>query len=213
VQTNLIEDGAPLGTGSVVATSASVMWYASNTWSSTGLGEENNNFTGAQSANYPGFGADAVLMAGYLDMETQNPEVTFIQVSNLPPEISSGFGVFIYGVPGYPGRGGVYAVNEQNNASGTGTYQYYVASGIQDPTKMGTQGLFSGPNFAQAIGDDTTYGAANGSQDDFGNFMYFPALSGTTVTITAISQPMPSLTGYNGTVRAPIAAIQIVAGG
>jgi hypothetical protein len=212
VQMNLVEDGTPLGTGVAVHTTAQVLWYASNTWSSTGLGEENNNFKGPQSANYPGYGADAVLMAGYLDMETQNPEVTFIQITNIPPEIASGFGVFLYAVPGVPGRGGVYAVDEQNNSSGTGTYQYYVASGTQDPTKAGTQGLFSGPDFSQAVGDDMTYGA-NGSQDDFGNFLYWTGLSGTTVTITAISQPMPALTGYNGTVRAPIAAIQLVAGG
>ena len=94
VQLALVEDGTPLGTGVAVPTTAQVLWYASNTWSSTGLGEEDNNFTGAPSKNYPGEGADAVLMAGYLDMETQNPEVTFIQITNLPPELSTDFGVF-----------------------------------------------------------------------------------------------------------------------
>ena len=220
VQMNLVEDGSPLGTGVAVHTTAQVLWYASNTWASTGLGEENNNFQGPASANYHGYGADAVLMAGYLDMETNNPEVTFIQVTNLPPEISAGFAVFLYAVPGQPGRGGVYAVNEQSNLGGQGTYQYYVASGIEDPTKPASdpteQGTFSGPDFAQATGGDTTYGA-DGLTDDFGNFLYFPNLSGTTVTITAISQPMPNLPGYTGSsagaVRAPIAAIQLVAGG
>ena len=71
--------------------------------------------------------------------------------------------------------------------------------------------MYSGPQFQQAYGDDTTYGAG-GNTDDFGNYLYFPNITGTTATITAISQPMPALTGYNGTVRAPIAAVQLVAG-
>src|SRR5205085_611374 len=61
--------------GTVVSTSTTVIWYASNTWASTGKGEENDNFTGA----------DHTLMAGYLDMEVGRPAVTFIQISNLPP--------------------------------------------------------------------------------------------------------------------------------
>jgi hypothetical protein len=214
LQPNLVEDGTPLGTGVAVNTTAQVVWFASNTWASTGKGEENNNFTGTPSVNYPGEGADAVLMAGYLDMNQGFPEATFIQFTNLPVEISTDFGVYIYAVPGVPGRGGIYSVNTGGGASGvnsTSSYQYYVASGIQDTTKQGTQGLFSGPQFVQAIGDDNSFGA-NGSQDDFGNYLYFPTLSGTTVTITAIDQAMPSLPGYNGTMRAPIAAVQLVAG-
>jgi hypothetical protein len=87
-----------------------------------------------------------------------------------------------------------------------------VASGTQDATKSGTQGLYSGPDFVQSFGDDSTYGA-NGSTDDFGNYMAFTGLTGPTISITAVSQMMPQGgTGYsnNGYPRAPINGIQLV---
>src|SRR5207244_1390543 len=50
--TNLVEDV----NGVAKQSSAQVFWQATNTWASTGKGEEGNNFTGA----------DKTLMAGYL---------------------------------------------------------------------------------------------------------------------------------------------------
>jgi hypothetical protein len=84
---------------------AHVFWYATSTWSSTGIGEENNNFAGA----------DRKLMSGYLDMQNTNPEVTFIQISNLPGSLSGSYTVYVYALSGQPGRGGFYSVNEAAN--------------------------------------------------------------------------------------------------
>jgi hypothetical protein len=218
VQLNLVEDGSPLGTGIAVQTTASVSWYASGTWASTGKGEENNNFAGTASVNYPGEGADAVLMAGYLDMslDSAGPQTTIVQIDNLPPEISGGFGVYIYALGGQAGRGGVYQAvsNAFSGSPSKPNQQLCVASGTVDSGKSTTydQGDYDGPDFIQVIGDDNSFGAVNGNTDDFGNFMYFPSLQGTSVTITATSILMPSLPGYSSTPRAPINAVQIVAG-
>ncbi|HLJ94927.1 MAG TPA: hypothetical protein VKU02_17260 [Gemmataceae bacterium] len=195
---NLLEDV----NGTASRTGAQVVWYASNTWASTGKGEENNNFQGA----------DHTLMSGYLDMEVGQPAVTFIQVSNLPASFSGTFDVYIYALAGVPGRGGIYEVNgAQNRGVGPqGNYAYYVASGTADPTKTGTQGLYSGPDWVQAIGDDKNFGSDGVNQDDFGNYIAFYGLQGPTVNITAVSLAMPSLPGYNGTPRAPLNGIQLV---
>src|SRR5262249_17515205 len=141
---------------------------------------------------------------------------TFIQVTNLPASFSGTYDVYIYAMGGFPGCGGVYEVNGNQSRSNLAlcpacNYQYYVASGIQNPNKSGTQGLYSGPDFFQSFGDDSSYGA-DGGTDDFGNYMMFKGLTGPTVSITAVAQPMPSATGYsfNGYPRAPINGIQIV---
>jgi hypothetical protein len=197
-QAKLLEDV----NGTASASTAQVIWYASNTWASTGKGEENNNFTGA----------DHTLMSGYLDMEVGQPAVTFIQISNLPASFSGTFDLYLYALAGVPGRGGLYEVNgNQNRGLGSqGNYAYFVDSGTTDTTKTGTQGLYSGPDFVQAIGDDPNFGSDGINQDDFGNYMAFFGLTGPTVNITAVSLPMPNLPGYNGTARAPINGLQLV---
>jgi hypothetical protein len=159
-------------------------------------------------------------MSGYLDMNTAPPPTlfgsTFIQVSNLPPSFSGTYDVYIYALGGFPGCGGVYEVNGSQSRTNLSlcpacNYQYYVASGTQDSAKPGTQGLYSGPDFVQSFGDDSTYGA-NGGTDDFGNYLAFTGLTGPTISITAVSQMMPQGTGYsnNGYPRAPINGIQLV---
>jgi hypothetical protein len=177
---------------------AKVLWYATSTWSSAGIGAENNNdFTGA----------DRKLMSGYLDMQNNNPEVTFIQISNLPASFSAAYTVYIYALGGQPGRGGIYSVNEPANQGIPGTFQYLVASGTHDPAKRGNQGYFNGAHYVQAIGDDPSFG-----HHDFGNYLVFPGQSGPTVTITSINLPMPQLRGYDHSYhRAPINGVQIVA--
>jgi hypothetical protein len=197
LQANLLEDVNNIAS----ASSAQVIWYASNTWASTGKGEENNNFKGA----------DHTLMSGYLDMEVGQPAVTFIQISNLPASFSGPYDVYIYALAGVAGRGGIYEVNGAQNrgVGGQGNYQYFVSSGTKDPTKS-NQGLFSGPDFVQAIGDDKTFGADGVTQNDFGNYMAFFGLTGSTVNITAVSLPMPNVTGFDGTPRAALNGIQIV---
>lgn len=201
--TGLVEDNNGVATTS----SAQVLWYASNTWASTGKGEENNNF---KDANH-------TLMSGYLDMETGYPGVTFIQISNLPPSFSGTYDVIIYTLPGVAGRGGIYEVNgNQNRGLGpNGNYAFAVTSGLKDPTKN-NQGTFSGPDFVQILGDDQQFGADGVNTNDFGNYIMFTQVSGPTVNIAAVSQAMPRdstgalLPGFDGTPRAALNAVQIV---
>jgi hypothetical protein len=195
--TNLLEDV----NGVATASSAQVIWYASNTWASTGKGEENNNFKDA----------DHTLMSGYLDMNVGQPGVTFIQLSNLPASFAGTYDVYLYTLPGVAGRGGVYEVNGGLGGSlgPTGHYAFAVTSGLKDPSK-GNQGTFSGPDFVQIIGDDNKYGADGVNVNDFGNYIAFMGVTGPTVNITAVSQAMPSGAGYDGTPRAALNAIQIV---
>lgn len=200
--TNLLEDVNGVATQS----SAQVFWHATNTWASTGKGEEGNNFAGA----------DRTLMTGYLDMSTAYPSFTYIQVSNLPPSFSGTYDLYIYAMGSYPGKGGEYSV-----IGATPPIEWIVGGGLGDPSKPGPggsppfQGQYSGPDFVQAIGDDSTFGA-NGNTDDFGNYLVFPGLSGPTVTIIATNLPMPGevqgsiLPGYNPNPRAPINGIQLV---
>jgi hypothetical protein len=199
--TSLLEDV----NGVASASSAQITWYASNTWASTGKGEENNNFKGA----------DHTLMAGYLDMEVGHEAMTFIQISNLPASFSGTYDVYIYTLPGVAGRGGLYQVNAaQNRAFGPqGNYAYAVTSGTKDPTKN-NQGLFSGPDFVQIVGDDPQWGSDGVNQDDFGNYIVFFGVTGPTVTIGAVSETLSALvpgnSAYDGTPRAGINAVQVV---
>ena len=192
--------------GVATASTAQVFWQATNTWASTGKGEEGNNFTGA----------NKTLMTGYLDMNTRYPSFIYIQVSNLPASFSGTYDLYIYGMGSYPGKGGEYTV-----IGAKPSIQWIVGGGLDDPTKPGPggsppfQGQFSGPDFVQALGTDSMFGA-NGNTDDFGNYLVFPGLSGPTVTIIAINLPMPGeaagniLPGYHPNPRAPINGIQLV---
>jgi hypothetical protein len=200
--TGLIEDKNGVATTS----SAQVFWQATNTWASTGKSEEGNNFTDA----------NKTLMSGYLDMSTAYPSFTYIQVSNLPASFSGTYDLYIYAMGSYPGKGGECTV-----IGATPSIQWIVGGGLGDPSKPGPggsppqQGQFSGPDFVQALGTDSTFGA-NGDMSDFGNYLMFPGLSGSTATIIAINLPMPGeakgsiLPGYNPNPRAPINGIQLV---
>jgi hypothetical protein len=85
--------------GASVATTVSVEWASNGTWSSTGRGEENNAFEGA----------DLALMTGYLD--TGAPTTTTVTIQNIPAALtSSGYNVIVYGLGGVAGRGGSYRV-------------------------------------------------------------------------------------------------------
>jgi hypothetical protein len=192
---SLVEDVNGVATTS----GAQVSWSATNTWASTGKGEENNNFVGA----------DKTLMSGYLDMNTAYPSFTFIQITNLPASFSGTYDVYIYALGGYPGKGGEYTVLGANPS-----IQSLVGGGTADPAKPGAsppqQGLFSGPSFVQALGDDKTFGADGVNTDDFGNYIVFSGVTGPTVTIIAINLPMPNLPGFNPNPRAPINGVQLV---
>ena len=98
--------------------------------------------------------------------------------------------------------------------------EWLVAAGTGDPGKPGTsppqQGLYSGPDFVQALGNDSTFGANGVNTNDFGNYLVFTGLSGPSVTIIATNLPMPGEAtgnihaGYNPNPRAPINAVQVV---
>jgi hypothetical protein len=145
--------------GVATTTGALVLWESTNTWSSTGKGEENNHFD---------FGTgDYALMTGYLDENTSTPSPVLVQIRNLPDDLASGtYDVYLYMCNGSPGESaGEYTVN----AAGP---KYVVAAG--------DKGQFSGPDYVQATGDDPTYGS-----NDFGNYVVFSGQTGSVVTITA----------------------------
>ena len=88
--------------GLPIASGASVTWSSNNTWSSTGLGEENNTATGE----------NGDLMSGYLDslgVGEQGPLVTVSGLSSVPA-FSLGYDVYVYVQGGVNGRGGNYTL-------------------------------------------------------------------------------------------------------
>jgi hypothetical protein len=85
--------------GTATPTAATVTWTSNNTWSSTGLGEENNTATGE----------NGDLMGGYLDTGGVGGTPVTITVANLPV-VSPRFDVYVYAVGGVNGRGGVYSI-------------------------------------------------------------------------------------------------------
>ena len=86
--------------GARITTSATVTWVSTLTWSSTGRGEENNQFPA---------GPDRTLMLGYLD--TANSSTTAVTIQNIPTDLtSSGYNVIVYALGGVVNRGGSYRV-------------------------------------------------------------------------------------------------------
>lgn len=82
-------------------TSVSLTFVSNNTWSSTGHGEENNQFPP---------GPDRTLMTAYLD--TGNATTTSVTISNLPPIMTTnGYSVYVYGMGGVgDGKSGGYRI-------------------------------------------------------------------------------------------------------
>jgi PEP-CTERM motif-containing protein len=88
--------------GAPTATAATAVWTSAGTWSSTGLGEENN--TAAHGDNRD-------LMAGYLDTGAVGGVPVSITVANLPPVAGFPFfDVYVYIQGGVNGRGGNYTI-------------------------------------------------------------------------------------------------------
>jgi hypothetical protein len=169
--------------GVATATAASVTWDSNNTWASTGVGEENNNFVGANKS----------LMTGYLDNSPPGPNnpndkgtitVTF---TGLPVSVVPNYSAIVYFLGGSPGS----ATNSRG-----GTYQ---ANG-QPPVYVGDVGGagFNGPTFVLDPGLNHT---------DKGNFVVFTNLTSPNLTITATAL---STDVDPNSFRAPINAIEIV---
>jgi hypothetical protein len=165
--------------GAMVPTEAAVFWDATNTFSSTGRGEENNNF--------PLDSADRKLMTGYLDQNTQF--TTFITIVNIPKELAP-YDVVIYTLGGMPDRGGEYTVN--GGVVPGVDLKFVVASAT-----IHGDAVFNGPKFVKAIGDDPAYGT-----NDWGNYVVFTNLTGNAVTITATNL-------FGDVPRAPVNGVQI----
>ena len=166
--------------GTTTTTDVSVTWASDNTYSTDGVRQFSNAFTGTAE----------VLLTGYLD-GGNNAVQGFdeIQVTNLPADIAAGYSVVIYALGGGLNRNATYQVNDQD--------PIYVKPG-------GPGGIASyyGPtaivrSWVQAIGDDPNYGP-----DSYGNYMVFTGLSGDLDI-----QAHPN---GGGTPRCAINAIQII---
>jgi hypothetical protein len=87
--------------GVATATATSVTWTSNNTWASTGIGEENNNFTGA----------NKTLMTGYLDNDPAVTATINVTFSGLPTSVVPNYTAIVYFLGGSGGRGGNYQAN------------------------------------------------------------------------------------------------------
>ena len=162
--TTVVGDAA----GASQPTAATVTWTSANTWSSTGRGEENNLFTGA----------DKTLMTGYLD--TGAATTTTVTIQNLPAQLTTGgYDVYVYLLGGIANKGGGYRIVDAT--SGAVLKDYVKAQAAVNPTAhvqavptatapgTGTYVLFSGLASANIRVEATTAGgwgfAAAGAGD------------------------------------------------
>jgi hypothetical protein len=176
--------------GVAATTSATVLWEAWATFAShdKSTAENNNTFDPTT--------ADYAITLGYLDPQKgpvagstlDAPSPTIVVVTGLPADIASGtYDVYLYGLGGRSNRGGEYTVN------GAGPL-FLVAGGDTD------QGPATG-QYVLAKGTDPAFGS-----DDFGNYLLFQGLTGSTVTITASN----TFSGFDTHPRAPLNSLQIV---
>ena len=81
------------------STSVTVTWESSNTWSSTGSGEENNAFAEG----------NLTLMTGYLD--AADTSTTKVNIAGIPDALTAGgYDLYVYTLDGVAGAGGRYRV-------------------------------------------------------------------------------------------------------
>jgi hypothetical protein len=152
----IVADNAGVGD----ATTVTVDWAPAGTWESTGRGEENNQFTGA----------DHTLMTGYLDSGAAT--TTHATISNIPAKLTSGgYDVYVYllggvGVTSDP-RGGGYRIVDP---SGTVIKDYVLAQAPTNPT-----GFVLVPS---TLG--TNYGV--------GTYIVFSGLKATNITVEASTE-------------------------
>jgi hypothetical protein len=110
--------------GTARTSTATVEWTCPNTWSSTGQGEENNEFVGS----------DRNMMKGYLD--TGGATTTRVTISNIPNDLSAaagGYDVVVYTLGGVPDRGGGYRITDAN---GTELKPVVLVKGPVKPNKF-----------------------------------------------------------------------------
>jgi hypothetical protein len=150
--------------GSVGASTASVIWSSNNTWATEGRGEFNNLFTGE----------DEMLMTGYLDTtDLAGGNFDVVTISGIDDDIAAGYSVVVYTLGGVSNRPAKYFVSQ----GGVDLDSKYIVPG--GPT---TLGAFSGPDYVAAPGSATEDPT---DPDAFGNYIVFPGLFGDSVTIRA----------------------------
>jgi hypothetical protein len=133
-----------LNSGSV-ASVATIIWSSNNTWSSTGLGEENNTATGE----------NRDLMAGYLDTGGLGGVGVSINVTGLNASgFSLGYDVYVYIQGGVNGRGGDYTLGGVTN-SHTGDSAFN-GTFIEDNDLAGTPAGSNYMIFKNVTGDSFT---------------------------------------------------------
>jgi len=151
--------------GASAGTSVTVTWTSANLWSSTGSGEENNKFTGA----------DKALMTGYLD--TGAATTTDVTIQGIPDKLTSaGYDVYVYAMGGVAaGRSGGYRILDANSktvlkdwviaTSSSNAAAYAQVPLSTDPTKPGVGNyiVFSGLNAANIIVEASTANGKGGS--------------------------------------------------
>jgi hypothetical protein len=176
--------------GTAAPTSMTVTWASSGTWSSTGRGEENNKFTGA----------DKALMTGYLD--TGDATLTTVKLLGVPAELSaSGYDVYVYAMGGVGGRGGSYRIKDAT--TGTVLRDY-----IRGKSPTNTTDYVEVPTNLGATGN-----GANTLVFGVGNYMVFRGLKASDITVEALTAAPSTGNGVGSPPRAPINAIQLVAPG
>ena len=122
-QSGTVENLVAENNGKAEVSKVVVEFTSNNLWASTGRGEENNRFTGA----------DATLMTGYLDSAAAT--TTHAKITGIPAAlVSAGYDVYVYALGGVAsGRGGAYRVVD---AAGVVLKDYVRLQGIQNPTSF-----------------------------------------------------------------------------
>ncbi|MDA7676551.1 PA14 domain-containing protein [bacterium] len=135
--------------GASVATDINVEWVSNNTWSSTGGGEENNEFED---------GGDKVIFTGYLD--TAAATTTAVTITGIPQELQdAGYSVVCYIMGGVPEKGGGYWVEDDAGNiltdvligdSNVGSSEYVQDPGV-DHSDMGNYVILKGLSAANIV--------------------------------------------------------------
>ena len=171
------------------STGVTVTWTSANLWSSTGSGEENNKFTGA----------DKVLMTGYLD--TGNATTSDVTITGIPDKLTSGgYDVYVYAMGGVDsGRSGGYRILDASSkavlkdwviaTSSSNATSYVQVPLSTDPTKPGVGNyiVFSGLNAANIIVEASTANGKGGSSTPRA------AINAIQLVAPASSSPPPQL--------------------
>ena len=196
------------------STGVTVTWTSANLWSSTGSGEENNKFTGA----------DMALMTGYLD--TGNATTTDVTITGIPDKLTSaGYDVYVYAMGGVAaGRSGGYRILDANSkavlkdwviaTSSSNAAAYAQVPLSTDPAKPGVGNyiVFSGINAANIIVEASTANGKGGSDTPRA------AINAIQLIAPASSVPPPQLglqkaaTGFSITYQGTLLSAPAVTG-